>query len=372
MTNPEPLEPARALLERGVTDGVFAGAVALIAQNDRTLAWWAVGDAQREPTSDRRPMQPDTIFDLASLTKPVAGATAALLLLEDGVWSLDDRVASFLPWFAAHGKAEVTLRQLLTHSSGLPPWLPLYVRARDTEAALRVVRDTELAYAPGTDVRYSDVGYSLLGHLVRQVTGTPLDALLRERVWDRLGMSDTSYRPDPALRARIAATERGNRVEMRMVAELGLSFSGWRDPDLVQVGEVNDGNTFYALDGVSSHAGLFSTAPDLLAFARMYLGQTDRSVLSRATRAVAVRSHTSGLARSRGLGWDIAAPAHGDLLSPRAFGHTGFTGTSLVIDPERDLIVILLTNRTHPTLDDRLGAFRPRFHNRVASLVAVG
>jgi CubicO group peptidase (beta-lactamase class C family) len=386
------LHKAHNLLERSVREGAFPGAVALIALDGEVVAHWAVGDAEREP--GRRPMQPDTIFDLASLTKPVAGATAALLLLEDGVWSLDDTVAQFIPRFAANGKHEVTIRHLLTHSAGFSGWAATYCRARDPEAALNFICSLPLGYSPGSSVQYSDIGYSVIGHLVRCVTGETLDLLLARRVWQKLAMSDTGYRPPVTLRPRIAATERGNRYEQAMVRNLGESFDGWRDH--VLIGEVNDGNTFYALDGISSHAGLFSSAPDLMKFATMYL-RNGAGILSPATIVEATSNQTDGLERSRGLGWELlrkgrqaraewaAAPnaprvhpaarystpsprPYGDLLSGRTFGHTGFTGTSLAIDLERKLVIVLLTNRTHPdATNDAISSVRPVFHNLVAA-----
>jgi serine-type D-Ala-D-Ala carboxypeptidase len=295
----------------------------------------------------------------------VAGATAALLLLEDGAWSLDDPVGRFIPEFADRGKQNVTLRQLLTHSSGLAPWAATYAHARDPERALSYICSLPLTYPPGSDMHYSDLGFSMIGHLVRRVIGQGLDALLSGRVWAPLGMVDTGYVPAASLRPRIAATERGNRFEEAMVSSRGESFDEWRKD--VLVGEVNDGNTHYALGGTSSHAGLFSTAADLFRFATMYLGDGPR-VLSPATIAMATANHTPGLANARGLGWELAPRAGGDLLSARAFGHTGFTGTSLVIDPERRVVVILLTNRTHPDAsNERISAVRPRFHNLVAA-----
>jgi CubicO group peptidase (beta-lactamase class C family) len=343
-------------------------------------------------------MRRDTVFDLASLTKAVVGATAALLLLEDGVWSLDDAIARFIPEFAAHGKSEVTVRHLLTHTAGFAGWVPTYARARDPEATLRVICDLELSDAPGTVVRYSDIGMSLIGHLVRRVTGQGMDRLLQSRVWAPLGMRDTGFNPQGEVRLRAAATERGNRFEQGMVANLGESFDGWRD--YVQVGEVNDGNAYYPLGGVSSHAGLFSTATDLHIFCQMYLNggiYNGRRIFSPATIAEATADHTIGLAQSRGLGWQLLrkgrqpreewapSPAaakifpaeryalpmprpYGDLLSGETYGHTGFTGTSAAIDPERDLIIILLTNRTHPDAHNfAINHFRPRFHNLVAA-----
>jgi len=366
--DPGRLSQARTFLEGAIVAGAFPGAVALIALDGEVVAHWAIGHAQVEP--EPRPMQPDTIFDLASLTKPVAGATAALLLLEDGAWSLDDTVASLIPEFAARGKQNVTLRQLLTHSSGLAPWAATYAHARDPESALRYICSLPLTYPPGTSVQYSDLGFSLIGHLVRRVTGAGLDALLSRRVWAPLGMADTAYLPAASLRPRIAATERGNAFEQEMVRGLGESFEGWRHH--VLVGEVNDGNTYYALDGISSHAGLFASAADLLKFATMYQDEGTR-ILSPASIGVATANHTPGLARARGLGWDLrgAGPsAFGDLLSARTFGHTGFTGTSLAIDPERRLVIVLLTNRTHPDAhNEGIAAVRPRFHNLVAASI---
>jgi CubicO group peptidase (beta-lactamase class C family) len=348
-------------------------------------------------------MQLDTIFDLASLTKAVAGAMAALLLLEDGAWSLDEPVASFIPEFGQRGKAAVTLRHVLTHTTGFGGWIAGYAFARDPEATLAYVCGLELADLPDTVVRYSDVGLSIVGHLVRRVTGQGLDVLLRERVWEPLGMRDTGYNPPAEWRPRIAATEHGNRYERQMLANLGLEFDGWRD--YLLVGEVNDGNTAYALDGVSSHAGLFSSAPDLLRFARTYLagGALDgRRILSPASIAEATANQTVGLNQSRGLGWEllrkgrrareefaastqsarifpaarnaVASPRNfGDLLSGQTYGHTGFTGTSLAIDPTRELIVILLTNRIHPDAQNfAINTVRARFHNLVAAALLNG
>jgi serine-type D-Ala-D-Ala carboxypeptidase len=392
------LDGARTFLVEAIAAEQIPGAVALIARADDVVAHWALGHAQAPPSDQPRPMQPDTIFDLASLTKAVGGATAALLLLEDGVWSLDEPVASFIPEFGQRGKAAVTLRQVLTHTTGFGGWVAGYAFARDPESTLAHVCGLELADLPGTVVRYSDVGLSMVGHLVRRVTGQGMDVLLRERVWEPLGMRDTGYNPPVELRPRIAATEHGNCYERQMLANLGLTFDGWRDHLLV--GEVNDGNTAYALGGVSSHAGLFSTAPDLLRFARMYLagGALDgRRILSPASIAEATANQTVGLNQSRGLGWELlrkgrrareefaAAPQSarifpaarnsaasprnfGDLLSGRTYGHTGFTGTSLAIDPAHELIVILLTNRIHPDATNfAINTVRARFHNLVAA-----
>lgn len=394
----ECLDKARAYLERAIADGAFPGAVALVARRGQVVAHWALGSSQVEPADARRPMRPDHVFDLASLTKVVAGTTAALLLLEDGAWSLDDAVARFIPEFAAHGKSLVTLRHLLSHTAGLASWVPIYTTARDPEAALARICGLELAYPPGTDVQYSDTGFSVIGHLVRRVTGDGIDGLLARRVWQPLGMQDTAFNPPVEWRERTAATERGSRFEQAIVGNLGESFDDWREH--VLVGEVHDGNAAYALGGVSSHAGLFSTARDLLTFAQLFAGGGAHAgvrILSPATVAEALSNQTLGLAKARALGWELlqkgrqaheewapssaalkvfpvqrfAHPAprpYGDLLSARTYGHTGFTGTSIAIDPTHDLVIVLLTNRVHPDASNfAISAVRPRFHNLIAA-----
>lgn len=375
----ERLERARALLERAVEKRAFAGAVAAISLRGEAIAHWAVGHAQIEPADRARPMAPDTIFDLASVTKPVAGATATLLLLEHGELSLEDPICRFLPELNGNGRSEITVRQVLTHTSGLAAWLPLYCAAREPEAALRAIAQAPLDHRPGSAVQYSDLGFGLLAFVVEKITGTPFDRFVAREVLAPLGMKDTSFRPDPALRDRIAATERGNRWEEAMVRQSGREFADFRTH--VTVGEVNDGNTHYALGGVSSLAGLFGSAPDLLAFARMWLGEGKR-LLAPATIAEAISDQTGAMPRGRGLGWGILRKGwvppeasgyrfFGDLLGPRTFGHTGFTGTSIAIDPDRALAVVLLTNRVHPDASSSgLEAVRPRFHNLVAAALS--
>ena len=375
----ERLERARRVLERGVEQRAFPGAVALVSLRGETVAHWAVGHAQIDPADRTRAMAPDTIFDLASVTKPVAGATAALLLLEQGELSLEDPVGRFIPELAANGRAEITVRHVLTHTSGLAAWLPLYCVAREPQAALRAIAQAPLDHRPGTAVQYSDIGFALIAFVVERITGMPFDRFVAAEVLAPLGMKDAGFRPDAARRDRIAATERGNRWEEAMVRQSGREFADFRTQ--VQVGEVNDGNTHYALGGVSSLAGLFATAPDLLALARMWLGDGKR-LLSPATIAEAISDQTRSMPRGRGLGWGILRKGwvppeasgyrfFGDLLGPRTFGHTGFTGTSIAIDPDRGLVIILLTNRVHPDASAAgLDVLRPRFHNVVAGALS--
>ncbi|HZS87241.1 MAG TPA: serine hydrolase domain-containing protein [Chloroflexota bacterium] len=394
--DPRRLERAMALLEQGRAEGAYPGAVALVARHGAVVAATALGLACQDPP---RPMALDTIFDLASVTKVVAGLSAVLLLIDRGVWSQDDSVARFIPRFGGE-KRGITLRHLLTHTSGLPPWLPCYTAARTLEETVDYISRAELEAPPGTQVQYSDLGMALIRDLVRRVTGDDLPAFLRAELFAPLGMRDTSYLPPASARDRIAATELGNSWERAMVERAGLSFDAWRTHLLV--GEVHDGNAHYALNGISSHAGLFAPIGDLARFGQLYLqrGQwRGRAMISPAAVAEATRLHTAGLNEPYGLGWrlrqpgqqrpgaparsaltraifpDDAAPLpgpswHGDLLSLRAFGHTGFTGTSLAIDPERDVLLILLTNRVHPDAGrGGIERVRARWHNAVVASI---
>jgi serine-type D-Ala-D-Ala carboxypeptidase len=355
------LRAARERLARAVDQGDVPGAVALVAQGDRVLAHWALGRAQVEPES--RPMRPDTIFDLASLTKVVAGTSVVLRLIEERVWALDDPVMRFLPAFATGAKRAVTLRHLVTHTSGLASWAPVYAYARDRPAVLRWLGQQELVAAPGTVVCYSDLGYMLVGLLAELATGEPFDRLAARAVIEPLGLADTCYRPPARLRSRIAATERGDRCEQAMTRDAGAHFDGWRQE--VAVGSVNDGNAHYALDGVSSHAGLFSTALDLLRVARVYLG-AGRLFRPETVRA-ALTDGTGGLTPPYGVGWALG-PAFAAGFSARSFGHTGFTGTALAVDPERELVVALLMNSTHPEVrSGTIQTLRTEFFSALAS-----
>lgn len=260
-----------------------------------------------------------TLFDLASLTKVVATATAAMILVDRGRLRLDDRVGRYLPEFARGDKARVTIRDLLTHRSGLPAGRAL-AGAGSPAAARRVLLGTPLQSAPASESRYSDVGPDVLGFVIERVTREPLDRFVRRTVYAPLGMHATMFRPPPRLRTRAAAT-RG--VERGVVHDPGAR----------------------ALGGISGHAGLFSTAADLAVFARMMLGGGAFGSV-RVASDTAVALFTRRTAGWRALGWDTCAGGGscGHRLGPTAFGHTGFTGTSLWIDPDREIFVIVLTN----------------------------
>ena len=325
----------RTILNAGVRDSSFPGALALVGNRDDIILSVAVGQLDWGPSP-----APDlsTLWDLASLTK-VAGLTSAMMLLvESGRVDLDAKVQRYVPEFTGRWKDAVTIRHVLTHSSGLPAWRPLYKEAESASDALALAIATPLDTTPGIRMVYSDLGLIIMGDLVRRVSGQPLDTFLRERVFTPLGMSETMYRPDSSLLPRIAPTE----------------VDPWRQRHLR--GEVHDENAF-ALGGVSGHAGLFSTGRDLVRLARMYLGQgviDGRRFIGAATIDSFTTVQDSALSR-RALGWETpnGTNSAGRLMSPRSFGHTGFTGTSFWVDRDRGIFVILLSNRVNPTRERR-------------------
>lgn len=342
----------RAVLDRGLADRAYPGAVAVVGDRHTVLATVAVGhlDWAPSPTTDV-----NTMWDLASLTKVIGTTTALMQLWAEHRVDLDAPVERYLPEFVGPHKQLVTVRHLLTHSSGLPAWRPLYKEATSPADALRLLYDTPLDTLPGVRMVYSDLGAMLLGKIVERVSGEPLDVYLRRHVFAPLGMTSTMFNPPKRLLARIAPTER----------------DPWRGR-LVH-GEVHDENAYF-LGGVSGHAGLFSSAADLSRFARMYLqgGRLDGARIV-TPAAIDTFTHVQDSALSnRALGWEVpnGSNSAGHRLSARAFGHTGFTGTSIWIDPARDLFVILLTNRVDPTRDNpRLGPVRVQLADAIASVV---
>jgi uncharacterized protein YbbC (DUF1343 family)/CubicO group peptidase (beta-lactamase class C family) len=317
---------------------VFPGCVVLVRHKGKELMLAAYGlsskyDSLTDFTAEPISATPDTLYDLASITK-LFTTTAVMRLVEQGKLAIDEPVATSLPDFAAGGKEAVTLRHLLTHTSGLPDYLQLWKLEPTPAARMQRVLATPLLVPPGTAFRYSDLGLIALGHLVEQVAGASLDRVVRDMVTGPLHLDQTMYRPPASLRPRIAPTEYEDAVGRGMV---------W--------GEVHDENA-WSLDGVAGHAGIFSTAHDLGRFAQMYMngGVLDGVRLLKPETVAEMTRNQIGRLEERGLGWELNADYYmGHLASPTTYGHTGFTGTSLVIDPTRQLIVVLLTNRVHPT-----------------------
>jgi CubicO group peptidase (beta-lactamase class C family) len=374
----------RTHLRGGIAGGVFPGAVAAVVQSDRMLTVEAAGWMQVVPR--RRPMTRDAIFDLASVTKPVATATAVLQLTARGLLDLDVPVAAYLPAFAQAGKARATVRHLLAHTAGLPAWEMLYLRGPDgttgeraracrtVPQAVRRICATPAVSPPGTRVAYSDLGFIVLGYLVERLSGESLQRYVARHICGPLGLRTTRFRPPRAWRSRCVATEVGNPYERGKAAAQGLGRGcRWRTHAIR--GQVHDGNAWHIGRGLAGHAGLFSAAGDLARFGRAMLrgGALGRArILPREVVAEAVRNQTPGLGpEPRGLGWALKGwPFIGDRASPAAFGHTGFTGASILMDPPRELVVVLLTNRVHPRADNTaIQQFRPAFHDAVIGAV---
>jgi len=335
---PDGLDDLDRVLEDFVEEGAFPGGVVAVGYRGALVHLHPFGRYTYD--EDSPAVEVDTIYDLASLTKVVATTTMAMILVDEGRLDLDEKVQDYLPLFQGPGKENVTVRQLLTHRSGINWWAPLYEEAEGPEEYLERIQAMELVYEPGTEYMYSDLGMILLGEILERVSGQPLEVFVQERVFEPLAMNDTLYVPGHDLVPRIAPTE----------------FDTWRGR-LIQ-GEVHDENAF-ALGGIAPHAGLFSTAGDLARFCQMLLNGgvlEHHRIVSRET----VELFTSRAGRDdsmRALGWDTRSQeksSAGRYFSPGSFGHTGFTGTSIWIDPERDLFVVLLTNRVNPTRENQL------------------
>ena len=350
-----------ALVAEAIEAGRLPGAVVLVGRGDEVVYYEAFGDRALAPA--REAMTRDTVFDLASLTKVVATTTSVMQLVEAGRIRLTDRVGTFIPEFARYGKEDVTIRHLLTHMSGLRPDLPLEDEFDGYDIAIHRATEEVLLAPPGERFVYSDINFFLLGEIVARVSGLPLDRYVRERIFAPLGMRDTMFNPPASLAPRIAPTE--------ACPPLGWPCDG---PDAVMLrGTVHD-PTARRMAGVAGHAGLFSTAADLAIFCRMLLGggAVDRvRVLSPLTVAKMTSVATPARERNRrGLGWDIDsvfASNRGELLPLGSFGHTGFTGTSLWLDPVTDTYVVFLSNRGHPDGTGDVVALRARVATAVAA-----
>lgn len=319
-----------AAVARALAHGEMAGCVVVVGRGDSIEFERAYGNRRIEP--DVAPMTVDTVFDMASLTKPLATATSVMILVERGELRLSDKVADYFPEFAAHGKGEITLEQLMVHSAGLVPDTSVDDYHDGWASAKPKICELEPLTPPGMAFKYSDVGYILLGEIINQVTGKAVNEFAKEEIYDKLGMSETGYLPPAKLRARAATTEKRDGEWLTGVVH---------DPRAAMMG------------GVAGHAGLFSTAHDLARYAQMMLHHGHLGgvcILGGATVAEMTRPRDIA-GNQRGLGWDMGSVYsrnRGESMSRRAFGHGGFTGTAMWIDPELDLFVIFLSNRLHP------------------------
>lgn len=365
LAKPEALEQIDQVVKQAIAQKETAGAVVLVLHGDEVIYLRAFGYRRLLPEPVE--MTTDTLFDLASLTKPVATASAIMLLIQDGLLKLNDRVARHWPAFAAGGKEGVTVEHLLLHTSGLIADNPIADYAAGEQRAWERIAQLKLLDPPGERFRYSDVGYLVLGRLVELCSGRKLDIFCRERLWQPLRMKDTAFVLSESQRQRTAAT-------------------GRREGRWLQ-GEVHDPRAAL-LGGVAGHAGLFSTAADLARYCRLLLsnGQLEgrrlfhedtlRQWLTPRAVILGKDSAEQPLRGWRAYGWDVDTPystPRGELFpKDRSFGHTGFTGTSLWLDPATRTAVIILTNRLHPDEKGNVTPLRRQVGTLAAQAVGYG
>jgi CubicO group peptidase (beta-lactamase class C family) len=348
----EVFESAFSILREAIDQGAFPGAAVAVTHHGRLIALKALGRFTYELNSP--PVMPTTLFDLASLTKVVATTAMAMVLYERGLLDLDTPVTAITPEFnhAAEKdsrRGNVTLRMLLGHSSGLPAYEKLFLKSRTRDELLQAAFVTPLAADPGIRAEYSDIGFIILGTALERLADEPLDRFCQREIFAPLGMANTTYNPPPKIRVEIPPTNDDQTFRHRVIQ-----------------GEVQDENAS-VLGGVAPHAGLFAPAIDLARFSQCML-DGGRRILRPETVALFTRRECAPAGTSRTLGWDTpSVPSQaGKYFSENSFGHLGYTGTSLWDDPQRQLSIILLTNRTWPDCSNRaIKQVRPRFHDAV-------
>ena len=362
---------AEFLRER-IDEGDFPSAVFLVAEADEIIAADALGSAVVDP--EVVPAQVDTVYDLASLTKPLSTGLLAGKMIDQGVCSGREAVADILPELRETPIGRRNIIELATHTTGLAAWLPMYLVAKEPSKVLAKI--AELPLAADRDAVYSDLNFILLGACIERVEGDEIAELFRNSVAEPLGLRRTCFRPldnslNPIQRRVIAASEKGNLYEFNTCVEMGLAGRNASGPGEVGLrpgliwGEVHDGNAWF-MGGSAGHAGLFSTAEEVFRLASQFLPGRSQ-MLSEETCRLFATNFTPGLSEHRSFAFQMATSpgsTAGAALSPNSFGHTGFAGTSVWIDPATERIFILLTNRTHarPLPFENINGVRRRFH----------
>jgi len=347
----EQFQRAFAILRSAIDQRAFPGAAVAIAHQGKLIAHKGLGHFTYGAASPG--VTAETVYDLASVTKVIATTAACMILYEQGVFKLDQPIVELLPEFAGQQDAalrrQVTLRMLLAHSSGLPSYVKLFQTAHNKDELLHQALRVSLTAHPGTRAEYSDIGFILLGEVLQKLSGEALDQFCRREIFAKLNLADTCFNPRASLKLAIPPTEDDHTFRRRLIQ-----------------GEVNDENTF-VMGGVAGHAGCFSTALDVSVFAQCTL-EGGSPLVKKETLEIFTRRQDSPPRSSRALGWDTPSqPSQsGKYFSSRSYGHLGYTGTSLWIDPDRQLSVTLLTNRTWPDRGSQsIKQFRPAFHDAV-------
>jgi CubicO group peptidase (beta-lactamase class C family) len=351
------------IIERAIAAKGFPGAVLAVGHQNKVVAMKAFGKMDYSP--DAAPVPVNAIWDMASCSKVISTTTIAAMMIEQNYLHLDLPVRAYIPEFGvkdpADPKNRITVRQLMMHDSGLPAYEKYFLTSKDRAEIMSKIYATPLAYPPGTKSIYSDFGIILLGEIIQRIAGYPLDNIAMTNIFSQIGMNSSMYNPPAALLSRIPPTEDDKEFRKRIIH-----------------GEVHDENA-WVMGGVSGHAGLFSSAPDLAVFAQMMLNggiYAHKRLMKRSTVEMITRRQNEPPGSTRALGWDTPSPdghsSAGHFLSANAFGHTGFTGTSIWIDPDKDLFIILLTNRVHPTREkNAMIALRPQVADSVVEALGL-
>ena len=365
---PGRLELIDSAVEAAIAEGEVPGAVVLVSRRGRIEYFKAFGNRSLQPKQER--MTKDTIFDVSSLTKVMATTPSIMMLVENGLLRISDPVCRYLPEFKGGGKDDITVRQLLTHYSGLPADLDLSKGWFGYNEMLKELWKIRTDSEPDKEFVYSDVNFIALGEIIHAVSGKTIDVFARENIFNPLGMTDTCYRPPESLIGRIAPTESRRNTLLFLHARISR-----KNLDEILRGEVHD-PTAYRMGGVAGHAGLFSSAKDVAAYAQMLLDRGTYSggrLLSPMTvQAMSRPQSPPGSTQLRGYGWDIrsdySSPC-GDIFEG-GYGHTGFTGTSLWIHPPTETFIVVLSNRVHPNGGKNMNHLRSVVANIVASAIS--
>ncbi|MEO8231976.1 MAG: serine hydrolase [Ignavibacteriota bacterium] len=339
-----------SVINNAIVDEAFPGAVVLVWKDGKIIFEKAFGNFTYDKTSPK--VNTNTIYDLASVTKVVATTTATMICYDRKLFSLDDKVVKYIPEFGVNGKENITIKNLLLHNSGLVAWKKFYERNLTANEVLKEIYSAELEYKTGEKMIYSDLGIITLGKIIEKVTGKSLDVFCKDEIFVPLKMNSTFYNPPDSLKKLCAPTELDNYWRMKTLQ-----------------GEVHD-ETSAMLNGVAGHAGLFSTAEDISKLMAMLMNKgklNDKQLIQQGTIEYFTKRYSDE--SSRAIGWDTKSEtgsSSGNYFSKNSFGHTGYTGTSIWADPERDLFVVFLTNRVYPTRENgKLGKVRPELHDTI-------
>lgn len=343
------------LIENAIKEKAFPGCQILVAKKGEIIFRKNYGKLNYLKKSED--VTDSTIYDLASLTKVIGTTSAIMKLLDEGKINLDDRVVKYIPEFSSNNKENITISNLLLHNSGLPAWQRFYLICKSTSETIDSIYNSKLNFKPGDSTLYSDLGFIVLGKIIEKITGTTLDEYLNKEFFEPLEMVNTMFKPSEKILNRIAPTEIDTIWRKRTIH-----------------GTVHD-ETADLLGGVAGHAGLFSNALDLAKFVQMILNNGSYGGIEFIKpETIRLFTERKSLSEKRGLGWDFKSvngySSAGDLFSPKSFGHTGFTGTSIWVDPERELFVIFLTNRVHPTrTNNKITKIRSQLHDAVVEMI---